>query len=181
MSYATGDGAGLTKHLVHSVTDPIANHGQKVKRETKRKAREQEHVARQEHFMQAQHAHEVTLTNVQHSHALEAKKTDHEHEANMLKLSHTMHRNTVRSERKAGVVEGNTTFSTPTVQANGGHRRFAEPEKASSPAPAAAKPATPKSPTARATKPVTIGTKQPRATKAQQKPAGSTSVHFQAP
>jgi hypothetical protein len=181
MTYQTGDGAGLTKHLVHSVTDPIAAHGQRVKKETKRQAREQEHVQRQKEFADSQHEKHVQLTNVQHSHAMAEKQADHSHEATMLKLAHTMHRNTVRSERKAGVVEGNTTFSTPTVQANGGHRRFAEPEKASSPAPAAAKPATPKSPTSRATKPVTIGSKQPRATKAQQKPAGSTSVHFQAP
>lgn len=179
-TYSTGDGAGLTKHLVHAVTDPISAHGHRVKKQAKHEAAKAEAHARQEHFVKGQQTHEVALTNLNHSHSLEAKSVDHSHEEKMLKLAHTLHRSTVRSEQKAGVTEGNTTFSTATVQANGGHRQFGSV----SAAPAPSKPTTVKStPAARpaASKPVTIGSKKPRVTKTTQKPAGSTSVHFQAP
>jgi hypothetical protein len=177
----------MLHHLVTSVTNPLKKHADKASAEAKRQSERQEDHDRRESFEKGHQARElanhVVLSTVEHSHAMEAKQADHAHEANMLKLAHTVHRGTVRAEQKAGVTEGNTTFSTPTVQANGGTRKFGAPSApaatpAAKPA-AAAKPAV--SRPAAAEKPISIGTKKPRATKAQQKPAGSTGINFQAP
>lgn len=168
-SYNTGDGAALGRTVVHTVTDHVANGAHRAAKTRKKDAAKAEAQARQDHFFKGQQDHEVKL-----------QQSSHEHEANMLKLAHTLHRGTVRSEQKAGVVHGNTTFSTSTVQANGGDRTFGS----SVPTAQESKPAvvnTPKAAAPTASKPVTIGSKKPRATKAQQKPAGSTGINFQAP
>lgn len=127
--YSFGDGHGVPRTLAHSIAEPIHSAVGKAKKQVQQHQRDELFHTRTREIANEQHERTQHFVKGQQAHELATRAADQQHEANMLKLSHTLQRGTMTHERKLGVTRADTTFSTPTVQANGGNRVYSKPKK----------------------------------------------------